>query len=172
MRTKEIGSKIQAAVAYLTEHPSEARYTDSAAVARLEDDLRCSVTGPGAASLVTDMPTSIGGLGSYPSSGWLWRAAIASCTATVIGMRAGQQGVDLEGVEVTVDSESDDYGILGMDDSIPAGPLSIRVHVRIIAAGADPKQLEDLAAWGSAHCPVYEGANRAIPVRLEIETGQ
>ena len=32
-------------------------------------------------------------------------------------------------IEVTVDSESDDYGILGLDPAVPAGPLSMRVQV-------------------------------------------
>lgn len=171
MSTKEIGSKIDAAVAYLTEHPEEARYTDSAAVATLEESLRCTVAGPGDTFVVTDMPSSVGGLGVHASPAWLWRAGLASCTATVIAMRAAQQGIEVRAVEVTVDSESDDRGILGMDESVPAGPLSIRVHVRVDAPGAAATQLRQLAEWGSGHCPVCEGAKRAIPVTLEIETG-
>ncbi len=169
MTTQEIGSKIEAAVGYLTEHPEEARYTDSAAVATLGDSLRCRVTGPNGLSIVTDMSSSVGGLRVHPSPGWLWRAAMASCTATVIGMRAAQLGVEVERLEVTVDSESDDRGILGIDESIPAGPLSIRVHVRIDAPGTDGDQLRELAGWGSGHCPVCEGAKRAVPVTVEIE---
>ncbi|MBI4259750.1 MAG: OsmC family protein [Actinobacteria bacterium] len=170
MDTREIGAKIEGAVGYLTEHPDEARYTDSQAVARLGEGLRCTVEGPGGASLVTDMPQGVGGRGEHPSPGWLWRAAMASCTATVVGMRAAQRGIDPGSVEVTVDSESDDRGILGMDESVPAGPLSIRVHVRIEAPGLDTEQARELAEWGSGHCPVCEGAKRAIPVTLEVET--
>jgi len=168
MGSKEIASKMDAAIGYLTEHPDEARYTDSFAVARLGEDLRVSVTGPDEASVITDMVEGVGGLGQHPSSGWLWRAAIASCVATLIGMRAAQEGIDLDAVEVTVDSESDDHGILGMDDSVPAGPLSIRIHVRIESRGADPDRLREIVEWGSEHCPLCEGAKRAIPVTLEI----
>ena len=39
--------------------------------------------------------------------------------------------------EVDVDSESDDRGILGLDPSVPGGPLSMRVRLRMSAAGWD-----------------------------------
>ena len=124
---QEIRTAIETATGYLTEHPDEARYTDSAAVATMEAGLRCRVTGPDGASVVTDMPTSVGGGGSAPSAGWLFRAALASCIATVTAMRASTEGVELGELEVTVDSQSDDRGILGMDDKVPAGPQSVRV---------------------------------------------
>lgn len=38
-------------------------------------------------------------------------------------MRAAELGIALQRVEVVVDSESDDRGILAMDDEVPAGPL-------------------------------------------------
>jgi uncharacterized OsmC-like protein len=84
------------------------------------------------------MPTGVGGGSSAPSPGWLARAALASCDATVIAMRAAELGIPLQGLEVTVDSESDDRGLLGMDDAVPAGPLSSRILVRIVAEGPRP----------------------------------
>ncbi len=59
---------------------------------------------------------------SAPSPGWLLRAAEASCVATLITMRAAMLGIDLDTLEVTVDSVSDDRGLLGVDDTVPAGP--------------------------------------------------
>lgn len=171
MGTQEIRSAIETATGYLTEHPDEARYTDSAAVATIEGGLRCRVSGPDGASVVTDMPTSVGGGGSAPSAGWLFRAALASCIATVTAMRASTEGVDLDELEVTVDSQSDDRGILGMDDKVPAGPLSVRVGVRISSPGVEPERLRAIAEWGSDHCPVCDAARRAIPMTHEIATG-
>lgn len=171
MGTQEIHSAIEAAVGYLTEHPDEARYTDSQAVATIEGGLRCRVTGPDGASVVTDMPPSVGGGGSAPSAGWLFRASMASCIATVIAMRAANQGVELSGLEVTVDSESDDHGILGMDEDVPAGPLSVRVGVRISSPEVEPERLRAIAEWGADHCPVCDATRRAVPMTREIETG-
>ena len=54
-------------------------------------------------------------------------------------MRAAQLGVTLSTLEVTVDSESDDRGLLGMDDTISAGPLNVRARVRIGASGVNTR---------------------------------
>lgn len=167
---EKIGSAIKNAVEYLTANPDEARYTDSFATATIESDLRVKVVGPDGASVVTDMPAGVGGGASAPSAGWYMRAAMASCCATVIAMRAAQEGVNLETLEVHVESRSDDRGILGMDEQIPAGPLSARMHVKIAAAGVDPDRLRAIAEWGHFHCPVSDAVKRAVPVALEVET--
>jgi len=170
MGTQEIRSAIEAAIGYLTEHPEEARYTDTPAVATVEEGLRCRVTGPAGASVVTDMPPSVGGGGSAPGAGWLFRAALASCIATLIAMRAAQEGVELGGLEVTVDSESDDRGILGMDEEVPAGPLSVRIDVRLSSPGVAPERLKAIAEWGANHCPVCDATRRAVPMTREVQT--
>ena len=121
-------SAIADARTWVTANRDEARYRDSAATAvgrrRAADAGRRA---PTAHASSTDMITGVGGGGSAPSPGWLLRAANASCIATLIAMRAAELGVRLEGLEVTVDSESDDAGILGIDASVPSGPLSMRV---------------------------------------------
>ena len=66
------GGNVQGAVEYLSQHPTEARYTDSAATAVLEGSLRCRVVGKNSDTATTDMPTSVGGGGSAPSPGWLF----------------------------------------------------------------------------------------------------
>ena len=169
MAGEQIGSALKGAIQYLTEHPAEARYTDSTATAVLEDGLRVRVTGTSSESVSTDMPASVGGGGASPSPGWIFRAAQASCVATLIGMRAAQEGVQLKTLKVTVDSESDDRGILGMDESIPAGPLSARVNVAIAADGAGETTLRGLVEWAEKHCPVTDAVRRAVPLRLEVE---
>jgi uncharacterized OsmC-like protein len=171
MATNEIRTAIETAIGYLTDHPGEARYTDSAAVATIEEGLRCRITGPDGASVVTDMPPSVGGGGSAPSAGWLFRAAMASCIATVIAMRAAQEGVDRVGIQVTVDSESDDRGILGMDEDVPAGPLAVRIATRVASPDVAPDRLRAIAEWGADHCPVCDATRRAVPMTREVETG-
>ena len=86
----DIRTAIEGAGAYLTEHPEEARYTDSAATARMDGGLRIRVTGPAAEELVTDMPGAVGGDASAPSPGWYLRAAVAACVTSLAVMRAAQ----------------------------------------------------------------------------------
>ena len=166
----QIGDAVARASAYLTEHPEEARYRDAAATAKLGRDLRVDVTGPGGEKVATDMPRGIGGQGTVPSPGWLFRAATASCVASLIGIRAASLGLDTAtgDVEVTVDSESDDRGILGLDAAIPAGALSMKVVVRFGSDSLGREALEALARWALDHCPVSDTAARPVPIELEV----
>lgn len=146
----------------------ECRYTDKAATAVVEDGLRCRAEGPNGALLVTDMPQAIGGGGVAPSPGWLLRAALANRDATVIAMRAAQVGVAPTALEVTVDSESDDRGLLGMDDAIPAGALSMRTRVHIAADGVPPERLLEIVTWAETHSSVGDVVRRAVPFTTEV----
>ena len=170
MAASDIKVAIQGAVDFLSQHPDQARSTDSAATASLVEGLVVSVVGPDGASITTDMVPSVGGTASAPSPGWLMRAAEASCVVTLIAMRAAMLGVALDALEVTVDSESDDRGLLGIDEGIPAGPISGRVAVRLTAAGVEPELLEEIAHWGVQHCPVCDALERPVPIRTEVAT--
>jgi uncharacterized OsmC-like protein len=165
-----IGDAVARASAYLREHPDDARYRDSAARARLGPRLRVEVTGPSGEQLAADMPRGIGGDASVPSPGWFFRAAAASCVAALIGIRASMLGVELapDDVEVVVDSESDDRGILGLDDAISAGALSMKVIVRIGGTSLGSDARAALARWALDHCPVTDTAARAVPIELEV----
>ena len=135
----------------------------------IEEGLRCRVEGPGGWSAVTDMPKALGGGAAAPTPGWLSRAAQASCLATVIMMRAAREGIALSKLEVVVHSESDSRGLLGMDDSVPAGPLTSRAAVRIAAAGVGPERLREIVRLADSHSPVSDAIGRAVPRRVDIQ---
>ena len=161
-----VKASIENAIAYLTDHPNEVRYTDSAATAMLGDDLRVTVEGA-EGMIVTDMPKGVGGAAEHASPGWLLRAAVASCVATVIGMEAARADVALSELVVEVDSESDDRGILRMADDAPVGPISMGVRIRI-AGDADATLLEEIARRGATHCPVCDAVKRTVPVQVDV----
>jgi uncharacterized OsmC-like protein len=98
------------------------------------------------------------------------RAAETSCVVTMIAMRAAMLGISLDTLEAIVDSESDDRGLLGIDEDVQAGPLSGRVSVRLTAAGADPTTLDEMARWGVKHCPVCDALERPVPITTEVST--
>jgi uncharacterized OsmC-like protein len=166
--TDAIRTAMEAASAWVGDHPDEARYTDSIATARVVERLRIRVEGPNGEALETDMPTGVGGSGAHPSPGWFMRAAVASCVASLATMRAAQLGWTGFSVEVDVDSESDDRGILGLDASVPAGPLSMRIGLRLAADGIGLDGLEELAVWAVDHCPVSDAVRRGVPVHVEV----
>jgi uncharacterized OsmC-like protein len=109
----------------------------------------------------------VGGEGVEATPGWLFRASMASCIGSLVVMRAAQMGITLSKLEITVDSQSDDRGILGMDETVPAGPLSMRVAAKMEAPGGSESVYRELAEWAMEHCPVCD-ATSGIEKTLEI----
>src|SRR5207253_10420937 len=137
---KSIRNAVEEASRHLAEHPEAAGATDAAATAVREEGLRFRVEGP-QGTVSSDMTKAVGGDASAPSPGWLLRAALASCDATLVAMEAARDGIELTDLEVSVESESDFRGVLGVDPSVHAGPLSVRVRIRLAAADATEDQL-------------------------------
>jgi uncharacterized OsmC-like protein len=164
-----IRSAIETACAQLSEYPEKAVSTDAAAIAVREDGLRFRVEGPTGA-VVTDMAASVGGGASGPTPAWLMRAALASCDATLIAMEAARDGVELTELKVSVDSETDFRGILGVDDTIDAGPRSVRVCIEVAAANADEDQLREIVQRAEARSPVRDAVVREVSMATEIRT--
>ena len=167
---ERIRSALEAATSHYAANPDDARSRDSLATASLREGLVVQVEAPTGERITTDMVASVGGTGTAPSPGWLLRAAEASCVATLSAMRAAMLGITLDTLEVSVDSESDDRGMLGMDDAVPAGPLTGRVQVRLTADGVDPATLDEMARWGVEHCPVCNALERPVPITVEVAT--
>ncbi len=156
---------------HLTDAPQRGLGTDSFAAAVLAGGLRTAVTGPAGQTATTDMPRGIGGQASAPTPGWYMRAGIASCTATVIALRAAELGVGLDHLAVKVTSRSDDCGMFGIGNA-PAGPLSASMEVEIRSAAAQPAVLEELVRWGIAHSPMADALTRAVPLEVTVRAAQ
>ena len=149
--------------------PMKARPKNVPATARLTEGLRCELSGPYNERLVTDMAPAMGGTASGPNPGWLLRGAIASCTATVIAMRAAKLGVALSNLEVTVETDSDLRGILGLDENVSAGHGPVRMKVKIGAPTASPEVLREIVTWADRHSPVTCTVRQAPQCSLEIQ---
>ena len=144
---------------------------DRPAVAVMEDGLRCRAEGGDGWAVVTDMPAAVGGGGAAPTPGWLIRAALASCAATTVAMRAAELDITLTRLEVTAESETDMRGLLDVGDGVEPGPTRAVLRVRLAADEAGEQRLEELVEWADSHSPVGDCVRRAVPVELEIEAG-
>ncbi len=169
MSLRQIQEAVKGVMQYYTENPDKAVSADKVATSIVEAGLRCRATGPGDWELLSDMSKGIGGDASAPTAGWLMRAALANCDATMIALRAAELGLQLTTLEVTVGSTSDDRGLLQMDDSIPAGPLKIWTQVKIGAKGISEEKLRDIVGWAERHSPVGDAISRAVPLEVRVE---
>ncbi|SRR5258706_8615250 len=167
MSTPAIREAIEKLSATFSAEPAKARAKNAPATARLNEGLQFEVTGPYNARIVTDMPPAMGGAATGPNPGWFLRAALASCTATAIAMRAAKLGIKLDTLELTVESESDARGLLGLGDvSAALGAVRTKVKIR---GSATPEVLRDLAAWGEAHSPVGCTLRQSADCSLDVE---
>lgn len=167
MTTTAIREAIEQLSTAVSADPAKARGKNAPATARLTEGLKCEVTGPHGQRLATDMARAIGGDASAPNPGWLLRSALASCTATVIAMQAAKLGITLELLEVTVESDSDLRGILGLDEKISAGH-AVRTTVKI-RGDADAHTLREIVAWAEAHSPVGCTVRDGLACTLETQ---
>jgi uncharacterized OsmC-like protein len=167
--TSPIATALETVTAAITANPEKARAKYASATATLTDGLKCSVTGPSGEAIVTDMGKAMGGEATAPNPGWYFRASVAACCSTAIAMNAARRGITLTALEVTVEAEGDNRGILGMDENVSAGHAALRTNVKIAADNATPEQLQDLVRFSESHSPVGCTVRDAPPNALRID---
>jgi len=143
---------------------------DSRATAVMEAGLKCRVESASGKFIYTDMPDSVGGTATANSPGWLMRAAVASCDACLLTMRAARTGVVLDSVKVSVDGWSDGRGMF-LDQGISPGSTELRVLFEVESASASRAQIQALVNWVIEHSPVGTDMSQAVKVAYELKTG-
>jgi len=156
---------INRVVRHYEKDPDGGAAPDAPAVAVREGPLRMRVSGPHG-EVITDGAKSIGGDESGPTPGWMLRAALASCDATVIAIEAARAGIELTRLEVTVSSETDLRGTLGVKD-VHAGPVGMHVKVVVASDNATEDELREVVGY-IARSPVGDAVSRSVPMTTEI----
>jgi len=169
MNAGEIQKAIIGVEQFLQNATDRGLQADVAATATIEDGLRCRIESPDGSAIYTDMPTSVGGSASANSPGWHLRAALASCDATLLAMRAARLGLQLDSIQVRVEASSDGRGMF-LDEGVSPGSDEMRLYFKISASTVSAEQIEALVRWVEEHSPVGTDITRAVDVRSEIET--
>jgi uncharacterized OsmC-like protein len=149
------------------ERPSAARKPNATAKAVWQEGLQFVTTGPAGENVRTDMPEPLGGTGAGTNPGWLLRAAMASCTATGLAMRAAMRGIELTSLEVSVDSELDARGMVGID-GVPLTLANLRMTIKLGADNVPESQLRELAEWAAMESTVNKTLRDGPPVAIDI----
>lgn len=173
MGMNDVAAAIQRARKALSRRPDLGEHEDTSATARWEQGVRVVSTHPNGAKVLTDMPAEVGGTGDQVTPGWLFRAGLASCSATTIAIAAAAEGIELTALEVKVTSRTDSRGFLGMSDErgapVFAGPAQMWMHVKIAASNATPERLRALVESGNGCAPVATAVKNVTPLTLHLE---
>jgi uncharacterized OsmC-like protein len=173
MTTQDIAAALQRVENVMRRRPELGVHDDAPATARWEHGTRVVASHANGTQIATDMPVELGGTGDKVTPGWLFRAGLASCTATSIALAAAAQGIELTTLEVRASSRSDVRGMLGMAEAdgtpVGAGPCEVQLHVRIAASGAEPARLRALVADAYRCSPIPNAVLTALPMDLRID---
>lgn len=173
MDKEQVAASMERVVSALRRKPHVGLHDDTPATVRWAGGLRTVAHSAAGAEVVTDMPVAIGGDDSAPTPGWLMRTALASCAVTRIAMEAAARGITLQTLEARATSRSDLRGLVKVAETdgrrVPAGPLTMDLHVRIGAPGVDAALLRALVASTPGCSPVTAALEQPLAVGLHVE---
>ena len=107
MTTRQVAAAMERVHSVLLRRPETGIHDDAPATAAWQGATRVVARHANGTTVPTDMPTEVGGTGDQVTPGWLFRAGVASCTATSIAMSAAAEGIELDRPRGAVDSRTD-----------------------------------------------------------------
>ena len=125
-----------------------------------EGQLRCqAIHGPSGCQLTTDAPVDNHGKGESFSPTDLVATALGSCVATIMGIYAERNELDLTGVKVHVEKH--------MSDDAPRRIVRLPVAIQM-PAGLEEKHRVALEK-AAGHCPVHQSLRADIDAPLTFQ---
>jgi OsmC-like protein len=112
--------------------------------------------------------TASGKLSEHPEAAVGTDAAAAAVREEGLRFRVEGPKGSVVSDTVTVESESDFRGVLGVDDSVRPGPLAVRVRIELAAPDATEDQLRELVQRAEARSPVRDALMREVSVITEL----
>ena len=92
--------------------------------------------------------------------------ALAGCVTTTTVLHATARGIALQRISTRLVGDIDLQGLLGLDESVPAGYGQITIEMDIEADCSDA-ELEELLGFAKEHSPVCNTVCRPVPVVLK-----
>jgi uncharacterized OsmC-like protein len=91
--------------------------------------------------------------------------ALAGCVTTTTVLHAAARGIAIRSLSTELVGDIDLQGLLGLDDSVPAGYREIRIRMDIEADCSD-EELDELLRFAQAHSPVCNTVCKPVPVMI------
>ncbi|MBI1386782.1 MAG: OsmC family peroxiredoxin [Rhizobiales bacterium] len=92
--------------------------------------------------------------------------ALAGCVTTTFVLHAMARGITIKELSTELKGNIDLQGLLGLDDSVPAGYEQIDIKMKVKADCSD-EELDALLAYAQQHSPVCNTVCRPVPVVIQ-----
>jgi uncharacterized OsmC-like protein len=92
--------------------------------------------------------------------------ALAGCVTTTFVLHAMARGITIKKLSTELKGNIDLQGLLGLDDSVPAGYEQIDIKMKVKADCSD-EELDALLAYTQQHSPVCNTVCRPVPVVIQ-----
>ena len=161
----EIKTAIERTAKVFEQTPSVGRGTRKA-TARIVDGLKTEVQ-EGDFKLISDMPEALGGSNAGPNAGALARMSLGACLVVGYAMWFSREDVPFDGIDVEVEGDLDQAGMLGVNESASPGHDSLRVKVNINSQ-APQAEIERVIELADSHSPIIHLFTNSVPVAREL----
>ena len=85
-------------------------------------------------------------------------------------MEAARDGIELSELSVSVESDTDFRGVLGVNGGAHPGPLEVRTRIELAAPDATEEQLREIVRRAEERSPVRDALAREVSMTTEIVT--
>lgn len=167
--SEKVANARRRSIEVLTARPDLAQVSNSA-TATLEAGVRCSVVAEDH-TLTVDLPELVGGEDQGPTPSQLVASGLAACLAQGYAAIAAQEGIQLDGVEVSVEGEFDARGMYGIGTDTPAG-FNRLTYSAILDSPESPETIADLHDSVIRCSPLVDDLTRSIGVDGSYEHRQ
>lgn len=167
--TQTIGDAIRRAERTVTLRPERGQrvYRNTA---RLRAGTFCEIV-EGQHVLQADVGRALGGLGIAPSPSMILRAALTSCVAIGVKQAAARVGVEIDAVDVTLETDVDARGQLAVADNITPGFLGIRLVIEVTSQAPRP-DIDVIVARSLRYSPLIEVFAKPQTLTHEIRVSE
>ena len=105
--------------------------------------------------ITVDVPRSVGGKHELPSPSTILRTAFTSCIAIGVRQWAARRDIAIESVDVTLETDVDARGQLGVTDEIVPGFTDIRLEIDVVSS-APSAEVENIVAASLKYSPLLD----------------
>ncbi len=164
--TQSIKSALERAVKVVRLQPARGQrvYRN---VASVGDGIACQVEEAGR-SLCLDVGKAVGGDDSAPNPSMLLRSALSGCVAIGIKQWAARRDVQIDYVEVVLETDVDARGQLGVRDDVTPGFQEVRMMITVTSP-ASREDVEDVVSVSLRYSPLFDVFQYPQPVVHQVQ---